>query len=614
VLIVLVCAGVLVGCNTSGDIEAVEDFDQPPAEADALSAGDTAFGGSLLSQVLNGLVSGASGQVGKEAMGVILQLLGWGGGSDDSAALKEMDTRLDEIESTLTEIQGELQDLEQQLDITEDEILASTNDPSDAITEIGTYTDELSGMSDSVKAGKGNRTKILEFANEVQDDFRIENDVNLIHDAILPPTVAKKPVLDNYTDLAIKRVTQHGADVNQAYLGLEQYFTQLVYHQTRGVDLVVEAKLADPAAGKPVNGTGAKAYLSRFRTNSLADEVQNFMDNTWRLVLTGVDLSHTEGFLPVEAQEVVSRAEFLRTQVLLMDHFGLRAHMVQTAEAAVLNNNVVAVDADSQMYLGDTMSSTVSGPVYDLWSQSTVSPSTDYQIVTYDFASVALGDCTVRSQTGEPVYGTAAVQRYDPDYTIDDAGTITYGSMNCATRIGAYEAFTENAPAGTYVDPGNTRVMCSGTPAKGFVEVSGSQSNVDYNGTNEMCFAFTYGGRQTVKSMVTYACDATGSAATSAMDDVSGDADAEIEYQIGVYDTTAGKDAMTRITAKKSLADNDSQSIDDHKQGTLSFTAQPGHAYFVFFAASVSGDSYRGSSRADMKISNIGNLSISFGQ
>jgi hypothetical protein len=147
-----------------------------------------------------------------------------------------------------------------------------------------------------------------------------------------------------------------------------------------------------------------------------------------------------------------------------------------------------------------------------------------------------------------------------------------------------------------------------------FVEVSGSQSNVDYSGTNEMRFAFSYGGRQAGTSMVTYACDAAGSAATSAMDDVSGDADAEIEYQIGVCDTTAGKDAMTRITAKKSLADNDSQSIEDHKQGTLSFTAQPGHAYFVFFAASVSGDSYRGSSRADMKISNIGNLSISFSQ
>jgi hypothetical protein len=580
-----------------------------------LQIGDgNSFFGSLLGKVVSGLVSGAASNVGNDAMGEILSLLGWGSNnSGNTAALQAMNAKLDQIEAQLTQIQAELLGLEAALKITEEEILLNTNDPTAAITEIGTYMDELQGMATGVSPGGGNQTKILAYATQVEDDFRIENDVNTIHDAIIPPDSAKAPVLDNFTDLAINQMSQpNPPDLQTAYLGLEQYFTQLIYNQLRGVDLVVEAKQAEAAAGQP-DGTSASVYLADFRTNKLAPEVQNFLDNMWRLILSQADLDHTQGFLPAEAEAIVSRAEFLRTQILNMDHFGLRAHVVVTDDWVGKIDPVMAHGNGRDWTAVTETSSAVQGPTYDVWSGSTVKSSTNYTIVTYDFGPAIAGTYTITGPNYNGLaLGTTVVQNYDDDYTPDAAGTDVYGSSVGSTRTGGVEGFAKNAATGTWVKPGTWNVSCTGTIAQSFIGVQGSNSNDDFGGTNEANYGFVYGGSQPVTMSIPVGANPIGSESVGCNADAGGSAQASMGYSVGVWDSTAGTDAVGRVTGSRAVYTNDKATTNTTINQTFTFTAQPGHSYYVFFAASVSGSSQYGSAAAKMVIGCGGGLEVRF--
>jgi hypothetical protein len=579
---------------------------------DDLLGDENSFFGSLLGKVVGGLVSGASSNVGNAAMGEILSLLGWGSNnSSNAAALQAMDAKLDQIDLELGQIVQELANLETALNITEDEIIMNTNDPTAAITEIGTFMDELEGMSDGVSPGGGNQTVILSFADQVEAGFCIENDVNTIHDAIIPPDSAKSPVLDNYTDLAILRVNG-GADLQTAYLGLEQYYTQLIYHQLRGVDLVVEAKQAKAAAGQPET-TSAAEYLANFRTNKLAPEVQNYLDNMWRLILSQADLDHTQDFLPDEAGSMVSRAEFLRTQILDMDHFGLRAHVVVTDDWVGKIDPAMAHGNGRDWTPTTETSSAVDGPAYDVWSGHTVKASTTYTIVTYDFGPATVGTYTI---TG-PDYngldlGTASVQLFDDDYIVDSAGTDVYGSSVGSTRTGGVEGFAKNAIESSWVKPGAWNVSCTGTPAQSFIGVQGSNSNNDFGGENEADYSFAYGGSQPAEMSIPFSANPNGSESVNCNADAGGSAQASMGYGIGVWDATAGTDATGRVTGSQAIYTNQSASMNPTINQTFTFTAQPGHSYYVFFTASVSGSSQYGSASSKMQVGCGGGLEVDF--
>jgi hypothetical protein len=581
---------------------------------DGLLGDENSFFGSLLGKVVSGLVSGAASNVGNDAMGEILSLLGWGSNtSGNSAALQAMDAKLDQIEADLAQILVDLGNLMGQLKITEEQILENTNDPTAAITEIGTYMDELQGMADGVSPGGGSQTQILAYADQVEDDFRIENDVNTIHDAILPPDSAKAPVLGNFTDLSINQMHQpNPPDLQTAYLGLEQYFTQLIYNQLRGVDLVVEAKQAQAAAGQPP-GTSASAYLANFRTNKLAPEVQDFLNNVWRLILSQAELDHTQGFLPAEAGSIVSRAEFLRTQILDMDHFGLRAHVVVTDDWVGKLNPVMAHGNGRDWTAVTESVNAIQGPTYDVWSGSTVKSSSTYSIVTFDFGPATAGTYTITGPNYNGLaLGTAVVQRYDDDYTPDAAGTDVYGSSVGSTRTGGVEGFVKNAATGTWVKPGAWNVSCTGTIAQSFIGVQGSNSNNDFGGTNEADYGFVYGGSQPAQMSIPVSANPNGNASVGCNADAGGSAQASMGYGVGVYDRTAGGFVGSPVSGSQTVNTNQSASMNRTINQTFTFTAQPGHGYYVFFAASASGSSQYGSAAAKMMIGCGGGLEVRF--
>ncbi len=109
-------------------------------------------------------------------------------------------------------------------------------------------------------------------------------------------------VLDNYTKLVLDK----GASLSSADLALR--------------DLLLPAGLLPDSGrhprgrgqdrrrqGRPAVGSKAEteAYYRLFRTR-LALQVQNFMDNTWRLIAAHVSLAHTSGFLPAETPGIAA--------------------------------------------------------------------------------------------------------------------------------------------------------------------------------------------------------------------------------------------------------------------------------------------------------------------
>jgi len=617
----LVLLSLFAGCSATGVVEKAK-LVEPLVYASVLGDEESNFEGRLLQVVIEGLATGASEQAGADAYGNILSLLGWGGsGSDNYGRMRQT---LNDVDAGIVEIRTELSAMQSQLEMSTDEIIANTNDPTTAITEITTFDDELQELSAHGIPGKGDQHSILAFADKVENGYRIETDVNLIGNAMIPPDAVKRPVLDNYARLLIVRMETKGVGLKDAYFALETYFSQLLYYQMQGATLVVEAKTAVSASGgTPVGGTAA-SYYQHFTTYQLALEIQNFMENTWRLIAARGSLAHTTGFLPAEAEGIAARAEFLRTQTLAMDHFGLRAHAVVTSNHSGELTNVTARAANGTTYPAKGTTTTISVPVYDSWRGDKVSPSTDYEVVYFDFGAVPAGSYTMSGPAG---FSPAAVvvQPYTADYTADPAGKILYGCALGHTRIGALEAFAGGAGRVWHHD-GASRVNFDGDLAAGSISVSGDEASDSFSGEIQVDYRFVYDGPQPAIVTIPTQAHAHGSAATAIeMDmDGGGSAAAKISATMGVWDATAGKtamgvwDATTKETVSpasswsKDVSNNQKASIDGRPPKTFAFTAQPGHSYTVYFTANVSGSRHDGSATAQLTVDSLKGMQIQF--
>jgi hypothetical protein len=612
----LVLLSALAGCTANQGAATTNPPLERQGNPQVLSNEESSFDGKLLQLVVEGLASGASQEAGSDAYGNILSLLGWGTDSD-SKRYDAMAKTLTAVENGITEIKAALSQLQAHLNITEEEIIANTNDPTAAMTEITTYDDELQGLSVAAVPGKGSRPNILAFADKVESDYRIENDVNLIGSAIIPPSSAKSPVLDNYASLLIDRMNSQGVDLPSAYFALETYFSQLMYYQLQGVTLVVEAKTAEAKSGATPVGTDAATYYAHFRTHQLAPEVQNFMDNTWRLIVARVSLVHTGEFLPSEANGVAARAEFLRTQTLGLDHFGLRANAVVTSNHSGELTTATATSSDGTVYPAKTTATaTVSGPVYDSWKGNTVLASTDYQILTFDFGAVPAGTYTV---TGTAGFATKAVQvqQYTPDYSLAADGKILYGYAVGDTRVGAVEAFADGAGTGagrTWVHGGDSHVSFSGNLKSDTISVSGNQTNGKFSGEYQVDYRFVYSGSSPAKVRIPSAAHAYGTLDTKIdmnLDD-PGSAYAKAAATMGVWDSKSNKIVSAASSWSTDVDNNKATTADWRAPKNFAFTALPGHSYTVYFTVTVNGSGDDGTAAAKLTIDSMKGMYLQF--
>ncbi|MBM4147029.1 MAG: hypothetical protein FJ240_12300 [Nitrospira sp.] len=580
---------------------------------------------SILQSLLSGIAKGAGNQIGGDVMGLILSELGWGnsGNNTEVDALNNMASMLQTIISQLNDIENKLDALFVQLDITKEEIIANTNDPTAAITQINTFHSNLSLMVQGKSPGSANKQDMLNFANNVEFNYQIENDVNLIHDAILPPTIAKKPVIDNFTDLALNNIKAKGVDPVAAYDGIEKYFSQLLFYQLKGANLVVEAKNAKQKAGTP-DPVDAKTYWDGYIKNTYQPEVDNFVTNIYRLILSRVDLVNTSSFLPADATRILARLNFFLLQTLNQDHYGLRVTLIGTQD---LVNSVVPMNAKNkgtgQIYSGTGTLKTLSGPTYDYWSGNNVKSSSNYTLITYDFGNVPVGNYDILDGTNN-VIGSATVQTYKDDYTLDPTGTIHYGHVVIPKRVGAKDAFYNNVHWNWW-SANLKNTGANGNASVKWTGLSGSAQSSSYHGDDELQTIFVFAGDKSYPLTVHYSVQANGST-TAHVSSATGGVSSYIYYRVGLWDATTNAAVnvfkTNHVTASCSnyqsgQSCNNTKSIGDNVQGSFVFpNPSPGHTYYIFFNCHIDGgsDSYGTTSPSgNIKLDSIaGNIYISF--
>jgi len=583
-----------MGCADSDTTSEVD-------EQAALRGENSSFFGGLLKQVLSGVISGAEGKPGSEAMGLVLSLLGFGEESDQPA-LDAMSGKLDQIVSILGDIKKDLDALMQQLKITEGEILANTNDPSDAITQIKSSHQELQGLSDN-KAGSGEKQALADFTNRVENVYNIYSQVNSIHDAILPSTVAKAPVLKNFFDLALNK----GNSLTNTYLGVEKYFSQLLYYQMEGVNLIVETKKYREKAGLPqIDGRDAKAYMDFFTAQILSPEVEDFMTNISEMIFNHANLLESNKFLPSESPAILARANFFRIQALNLDHFGLRGTLLATQD---LVPGILSLKASekgsSQAFTGQGDISSISATNYDFWIKDGVKGSSDYTLILYDFGDAPAGQYEVKDDSGE-LFGTGDVRMYNDDYTVpaDGSGTKNYGHVTVAERVGARDAFNKNPVwQRTWVTDDNTTVWSNTGDEKSVkIATNGKQQNYSAHGQLDATFQFLEGDPATIN----YSMHVSGET-TSYVYSATGDSESTIHYRVGLMDGATGAivhefDSDSKTASASNYQDDQTRSVTKtiEKDITGSFlfgNPTVGHSYYVFFYVSINGS--KGSGTAD---------------
>ena len=579
--------------------------------------------GKFLEFVLEGLTDAAQGEIGDDILGLILSILGWGddGNDQDHKLLEEMDGKLDEIINILQAISEELAHLETVLNIMEEEILANVNDPTSAITQIRTFQDELQAMNKDKKPGGVSTDKILDFAEKVEDNFQIENDVNAIHDAILPPTVVKSPVLNNLTDLCINRISQ-GQSLSDAYQMLELYFSQLIYNQLKGVNIVVEAKLAREKSGYYDPGT-AKHYMNNYITKILSPQVDNFQQNVWRMILSQVDLINAATFLPSQAGNILARADFFVAQIR-GESAGLRGYLISTTDllddapqlAAAIHEQAGASPLETSWIDPEhAKMNTASGRAYDHWQGNRVSRVSDYYVISYDFGDQKPGHYDIYQKDASGTYQlktSSVVEKYDHDFQKDDQGEVSFGSFLFSRRVGAKEAFDQNVEWKWFTEDMENS-SSSGSASSRYVKIEGGSQNEEYSGKGRLHASFVYAGEKPVPITFHYHARVSGSTSSSANTYVGGFAKSSIYSAVGIADGHTGH-YQHHDVAEKSTGDNGKAGMNHSVNAKWTMKDPvPGREYYFYFDCKIEGDSYRGSARGDIKLDDIkGNQYISF--
>jgi hypothetical protein len=294
-----------------------------------------------------------------------------------------------------------------------------------------------------------------------------------------------------------------------------------------------------------------------------------------------------------------------------MDHFGLRAHAVVTSNHSGALTTATAKAADGTVSTAKGTSSTVSGPVYDSWKGNKVSPSDQYEVVTFDFGDVPAGEYSISGPAG---FAPAAVQvqSYTADYTADPAGRILYGSALGHTRIGAVESFAAGGESSLTQKPGDAPEPSKSAPGK--ISVSGQKVHGRFSDESSIGYPFAYGGSHAAKITIPSLAHAYGSLSTGiVMDpDVPGSAEAKITATIGVLDLATGKTVSAASNWSAAVNANNKASLDKRPPATFVFQAKPGHRYAVYFSVSAKGDANHGTATASITIDSMTGMQIKF--
>ncbi len=356
----------------------------------------------------------------------------------------------------------------------------------------------------------------------------------------------------------------------------------------------------------------AQEYMDFFIENELKPEVDNFMHNVHRIILSQVDLSDYDHFLPSDTPAILSRARFFGIQSLDENHFGLRGTLIATQD---LVNNIISINAKNRqtgkLYSGAGTLHTVRGIKYDYWTDDRVKPSSDYTVISYDFGDAPVGNYDILDASGKAI-GTAIVQMYKEDYTVDGSGTIRYGHFVIKDRIGNKARFVDSAPLWNYWTSNLKNASSDGDAHRRPVNLYGDNGSGDgtYHGHVELDGLFTADAGGTPQINVHYSVDISGQVESHYGEDFC--PTAEMDYGIGVWDRTTGKFAC--IGSSKSVSvTHGKKSINDTASGVCTFGASEGHAYYLYISLNISDRNGReGYAKSKISIDKINHVFIDF--
>jgi hypothetical protein len=602
-IILILLAAVLLFTTVQCNNDCNDDNDNKLKLEDSSS-----FGADLIKTIVVGLAKGAASEIGGDAMGKMLDLLGWGDPDDDGdkEELDEMNGKLDTIINMLDNIWNFLGGLLLQLKILEADILKEVNNPTDALDEIDTYHTELIQIAKGKRPGQVDQQDILDLAGYIEDGLRIENDVNGIFRAICPLTIASTPILNNYTNLVYDTMRAGNGTFTDAYLGLELYTSQLVMNQLKGVNLVVEAMNLDD------DDTSATTYLDWYN-GILTEEIDNpsngasFMYNVYRLALANIDLTpdDEQTFFSEEIHSSLARALFYRHISLYSDQpLGLQFLLFTTQDADHLAPDYLLARSDSyttvRLWRHEiTTVIDVPGKVYDHWDDNHLSPSTLYNVYIYtpDWRGTPPGDYHIETPDSHYIDAYATVETYDSNYTKTDDGEINYG---CAVKF-------LRTPVNR-ADPDDAHWTSDHLTSDGTVHVSGHAYDLPikirgelfstwaydkYEGWAQLRHYFYYDGDEDRTVYVDFGVNVS---AYAIYDTPGTTGETSADFHVSVWDTTDNK-RVGGLEGKKEIQNYKDTgkykvSFDETIRDTVTFTAKPGHHYRTYYYEHVTGYGY----------------------
>ena len=547
--------------------------------------------GGMIGDIVNGLIDGATGEIGGDAIGMLLSLLGWGNGPDYTDDFDRMFGTLSEIKLMIQGVENDLKLLSRQLSISTDTVLANINNPTNAINRIASLHDDLENMTQDKKPGEGDKKDITHFAKIINDPLHTRLDVDQIHDAIHPLTQPPKPVLNNFMELC----TYKKPDVFSVYLALEKYTSQLLMYQLEGVNLIVEAEnvLSPPDPNDPSN-SNASIYMENYK-KKLTDELSDpsngvsFTYNVWNLILNNVKLENPDtDMLPEEASQILARAEFFTRSAI--SGFSSKKNFGGTVLVFSTKNTKTppAIGIKGKKSKPVKVYS-IPGKTYDLWDNENISPENLYDVYVYEFESLPPGNYKVYDLKSGKTLGTLEVKTYNKDFEVKSNGAYTFGLLALGRRkpnhfeekSGKWHVYKKSAQNITFI----------GKADKWPFGIHGTldKNGYEYFGEVYLNGHFRYKGEYERKITIHYYLDYSGynEAYSNAQ---YGSAESCSSIRVSIWDATTSKTLPYEPKNKKyctnpykeySSVGNGRQDFGSSIDHSCTFHAKPGHLYYL---------------------------------
>jgi len=580
-------------------ISFIQDNETYPNEAEGHS-----MYASLISTALEGFIGGATGDVGGFVMGLILQELGWGNADNDNEdkLLQSMNNKLDDIVSDLSVIKNELNSLASQLQLDMDDIKKNILDPTDAINDIGTTHDEFISQFGDKKVGEENQTKIIQFIDEhIENNFHIEDAYNTISHAINPETIATTPALSNFTNYVNDSYGLKNGTLTDAYNTLELYTSQLLTHQLKAVNLIIEAKHIKD--GNTSVNNFLKIYQSHLHQMIRdAGNGESFLYNAYRLALLHANpLPYKEGssFLNKESEALLKRAFFYSLQATDSKTYGVRILVFETQDTDsnkdffILNKDVSKGYSEFKCQQIDNP---VPGHIYTHWDNNHIQSQTQYKVYECNISDpikpgnydIFDEDPSQLARTNIKSIAQIKIENYDMNYAIKKDANITYG-LTTIFRRSEFNHFTHDSP---YWHAHKSDITCSeivGSPPWG-AGIKGPYNcgTRQYKGTYEIRGDFHYDDSQERTLYIDYHAQFFALINKAYYGD-----EASASVHFGVWDITEDEEASKKCSP---FYDFSHTGAVKHKfkkhiypKGICSFTAKPNHSYHIYFKMHVKG-------------------------